>query len=92
LPELSIEPQDTIRVQLNYPPGVVEQPILYRLVKEFGLVPNVRRANIDLRTGGFLFLELSGARESLKRAITWLQEQGIAVDAIGIDGAQEWAI
>ncbi len=84
--------QDTIRIQLNYPAEVVDQPIVYRLVTEFGLVPDIRRANIDMRTGGFLFLELTGEREKLQHAVEWLQAAGIRVDAIGVDGTLEWAI
>jgi hypothetical protein len=84
--------QDMIRIQLNYPRSVVDQPILYRLVTEYGLVPNIRRANIDVRTGGYLFLELSGERTSLMRALTWLEAIDIAIDAIGLDGSEEWAI
>ena len=83
---------DTIRVQLNYPATTVDQPIVYRLVTEFGLVPDIRRANFDARTGGLLYLELTGEREDLRRALTWLEGIGIGVDAIGVDGALEWAI
>jgi ABC-type methionine transport system ATPase subunit len=83
--------QDMVRVQLNYPMDRVEEPILYRLVTDFGLVPNIRRANMDIRTGGFLFLELSGEREALRRALEWLTDYGIIINAIGMDG-QEWAI
>ena len=83
---------DTIRVQLNYPAAVVDRPIIYQLVKRFSLVPDIRRGSIDSQTGGFLFLELTGERERLKRAIEWLEEMGVGVDAIGVDGALEWAI
>lgn len=84
--------RDTIRVQLNYPVGVVDRPIVYTLVTEFGLIPDIRRANIDAATGGYLFLELTGERVDLERAISWLASSGITVDAIGVDGAQEWAV
>lgn len=83
--------QETVRVQLNYPLEHVEEPILAHLVTDFGLVPNIRRANMDVRTGGYIFLELSGEREALHRALRWLTERGIGIDAIGLDG-QEWAI
>jgi hypothetical protein len=86
------QPQDVIRIQLNYPRSVVDQPILFRLVKEFGLVPNIRRAKIDVRKGGYLFLELSGERASLTRALEWLEAIGIGIDAIGLDGSEEWAV
>lgn len=84
--------QDSIRVQLNYPLEHVEQPILYHLVMDYGLVPNIRRANIDIRTGGFIFLELTGEKKALSDALAWLADQGITVNAIGLDGSEEWAI
>ena len=89
----SIDPnQDTVRVQLNYPLKVVGQPIVFRLVAEFAIVPNILRARIDVHTGGSLYLELTGSRENLDSALAWLQSIGITVDAIGLDGAQEWAV
>ncbi len=84
--------QETIRVQLNYPPNRVKEPVVYRLVVDFGLVPNIRRANIDLREGGFIFMELTGSNEDLDRAIRWLGEVGVSVSTIGLDGTQEWAL
>ena len=83
---------DIIRVQLNYPKSIVSEPIVYRLVTDFGLVPNIRHAKIDVHTGGYLFLELSGKRANLDRALEWLEAIGVGIDAIGVDGTQEWAI
>ena len=83
---------ESIRVLLDYPLEQVKEPIIYHLVTDYHLVPNIRRANIDVRTGGFLFLELSGERQNLDRALDWLQATGIDIDAIGLDGTQEWAI
>ncbi len=84
--------RETIRVQLNYPLERVKEPILYHLVMDYGLIPNIRRANIDVHTGGFIFLELTGEKESLRRGLEWLQGLGITVSAIGVDGTQEWAV
>ena len=83
---------ETIRVQLNYPKEQVQEPILYRLVTKYGLVPNIRRANIDARTGGFIFLELTGKKDELEKAIYWLEKIGIQVSAIGLDGTEEWVV
>lgn len=84
--------RDTIRVQLNYPLELVQEPILYELIMQFGLIPNIRRANFDWKNGGFIFLELSGERRALERGLAWLQERGITISGIGLDGTQEWAI
>lgn len=83
---------ETIRVQLNYPLERVKEPILYQLVMKFGLIPSIRRANIDIRTGGFIYLDLSGEKSALESGLRWLDEQGVIVNAIGLDGTQEWAI
>lgn len=83
---------DTIRVQLNYPVELVHEPVVYRLVERFGLIPNIRRAAFDQQSGGFIFLELSGETAALEQALAWLEEIGITVDPIGLDGTQEWAV
>lgn len=86
------EPIETIRLQLNYPPDRVREPLLYRLVTDFGLVPNIRRANFDPVSGGFIFLEIEGPTEAIARGLAWMEESGVTVSAIGFDGTQEWAI
>lgn len=83
---------ETIRVQLNYPLEHVKDPILYHLVTDYGLIPNIRRANIDIHTGGFIVLELSGEKEALNRGLRWLESLGITVTDVGVNGQQEWAV
>lgn len=83
---------ESIRVQLNYPDERVAEPILYHLVERFQLVPNIRKAQIDLHGGGFIFLELTGARDRLDAALTYLEGLGITVSTIGVDGTQEWGV
>ena len=46
-----------LRVRLTYPTELIQQPIVYHLVKDFGIVPNIRRA--DVRADhGWIVLEL----------------------------------
>lgn len=71
--------KQTIRVQLNYPLERVKEPILYHLVLDYGLIPNIRRANIDVHTGGFIVLELTGEKPDLDRGIAFLEKCGITV-------------
>ena len=82
---------ETVRVQLSYPIERVREPILYQLVIKFGLVPNIRRAAFDVRSGGFIALELSGDSGSLEEGLRWLEEMGIAVSPVGVDATQEWS-
>lgn len=83
---------ETVRVQLNYPLELVREPILYRLVVDFGLIPSIRKANFNQVTGGYIYVELSGTKDALERGLAWLDEVGITVSAIGVDGTQEWAV
>lgn len=58
----------------------VGEPWLYRLGQDFGVIVNVRRANID-EEYGFAEIELTGALEEVQRATTWLMTTGLHVEA-----------
>lgn len=77
----------TIRVQLDYPLDQVREPILYHLVKDYNLIPNIRRAQIDVRTGGMMILQLEGTPDDLERSMAFLRTLGISVMELN----QEWA-
>ena len=69
----------TICIQLNYPLERVKEPILYRLIKDFGLIPNIRRANIEIHSGGFIEMELTGNSEALEQGLSWIETCGVTV-------------
>jgi L-aspartate semialdehyde sulfurtransferase ferredoxin len=73
-----------LRLRLTFPAELVQKPLLYRLVKDFDLVPNIRRA--DVRADhGWVVLELEGAEDRLQQGLAWLEEQGVTVDPIERD-------
>ena len=37
----------SVRVKLTFPEHLVRQPLLARVVREFNVMPNIRRANVD---------------------------------------------
>ena len=69
------------RLHLTFPERLVSQPIVHRLGTEFGLVTNIRRANIEER-GGWIIVEVDGTDERIASAVAWLAEQGLQVDRI----------
>ena len=81
---------ESIRVQLDYPLEQVTQPIIYHLVVDYRLVPNIRRANIDAHTGGMMVLELDGTRSDLEAGVAYLRGLGIEVTQVGTETA--WTI
>ena len=67
---------------LHYPISTIKEPLLYGLIMDFGLVPNVHRARVSAQDGGEIDVELSGAPESVERGIRWLQDQGLTVESL----------
>jgi ABC-type methionine transport system ATPase subunit len=70
-----------VRLHLTFPQHLVQEPVIYRLGREFGLVTNITRANIDERDG-WVILEVEGNEDAVARAAAWLTDQGIQVDRI----------
>jgi len=71
------------RVVLHFPPRLVEQPIIYRLVKDHNLVLNILKASVTPKEEGLLILELSGARQDYDRGIRYLTEVGVRIQSLG---------
>lgn len=69
----------TERLELTFPEKQIKKPVIYQLVKEFEVVPNIRRANVD-ETFGWMVLELSGEEEELEKAKKHLADIGIEVE------------
>ena len=73
------------RVVLQFPARLVEEPIIYKLVKECDLVLNVLKASITPNEEGRMVLELSGTRENCEKGIKYLQNIGVKVQSLGQD-------
>ena len=71
-----------LRVKLTFPENLIKQPLMGRLVREFDVLPNIRRANVE-DTVGWIVCELGGEDGAVERAIQWLSEMGIQVDRLG---------
>jgi L-aspartate semialdehyde sulfurtransferase ferredoxin len=72
----------TARLHVSFPEHLMSEPILHRLASEFGLVTNIRRANLEEDRGGWVIVELAGADDAISDAIAWLAEQDLQVDRI----------
>ena len=74
----------TRKVMLKYPEGLIKEPLVGKMVKQFDVMPNIRRARVT-ETIGEIALELEGADEDLDRAIAWLKEAGVDVQPLAGD-------
>ena len=72
----------SVRVKLTFPEHLVRQPLLARMVREFDVMPNIRRANVEEKFG-WIVCELDGEDDAVEQAISWLTEIGVQVDRLG---------
>jgi ABC-type methionine transport system ATPase subunit len=63
-------------IRLIYPSSMVNVPVIYQLIQSYDLVINIVGAQI---TGGegWIDIQISGAEQTIHKAITWLERQGI---------------
>lgn len=71
----------TARLHLTFPERLVEEPVIYTLGKRFGLVTNIKKANINDQLA-WVIIEVEGSTEAIADAVAWLTEQGIQVDRL----------
>ena len=71
-----------LRVKLTFPEELVREPVIGRMVERFGVLPNIRRANVEEHVG-WIVCELDGSHDDVERSIVWLAEQGVQVDRLG---------
>jgi len=72
------------RVQLTFPPSLIQEPIVYRLVKDFDIVINIRRAEVKADCG-WVIMEMEAGEDTLARGVAWLKGKGVQVDPIESD-------
>ena len=70
-----------VRLFVSFPEELVDHPIIYEIVKRFDVVPNIRRANVEARSG-WVILELSGPQDRLDDAVSYLREVGCTVNTM----------
>ncbi len=70
---------DALRLFVSFPEALVDQPIIYDIVKRFDVVPNIRRADVEAHSGWIIF-ELRGDHEVCDQAIAYLRGLGCTVN------------
>ncbi len=67
-----------------FPTKLVTRPIIWELGKSFAVVTNIRQASVTEEIG-IVSLSLEGEREENKKAIAWLEKQGVKVEPVEIN-------
>ncbi|RDV81766.1 NIL domain-containing protein [Ammonifex thiophilus] len=68
------------KVVLRFPAAIADKPIIYRLVKDYDLMINILKANINPHKEGMMVLEVTG--EKVEDGLDYLRRQGVAVQPL----------
>ena len=67
------------RVRFNYPPHLLDQPIIYDFGKKFDVEAKILEANVTPQQGRLL-LSIRGKKEVVEQGLAWVSEQGVIVE------------
>jgi len=73
------------RIVLHFPHRLVNQPIVYKLVKEYDLQFNILKAFVTPEEEGLMVLELSGKRDNFDKGIEYLKSCGVKMQPLSQD-------
>jgi ABC-type methionine transport system ATPase subunit len=68
-------------VRLTFPAELVREPVIGQLVRQFGVMPNIRRADVSDDVG-WMVCEIDGEETDVVSALRWLETIGIDVDRL----------
>ena len=69
------------RVRLTYPQHLLDQPLIYQLIRQFDLFTNILEARVSAEEG-WLILAIRGERERVEQGLRWMTEQGVQVEIL----------
>ena len=69
------------QVMFTFPAELIREPVIYQLGQQFGVVTNIRRADVSANKG-WVVLELEGEEKDISRGIAWVTEKGVRVDPV----------
>jgi len=73
------------KIVLHFPRKLVDQPIVYKLVKEFDLQFNILRAHVTPEEEGLMVLELTGKKENFDKGMEYLKSCGVLTQPLSRD-------
>lgn len=73
------------KIVLHFPPQLIDQPVISRLVKDYGLEFNILRAYVTPQEEGLMVLELTGDIQQLDSGLNFLTRLGVSIQPLTKD-------
>ncbi len=69
------------KLRLIYPKHLLDQPLIYQLIRRFDLLTNILEARVTAEEA-WLVLAVRGERERVEQGLSWMTEQGVQVEIL----------
>ncbi len=79
------EKQVSKKIVLHFPKSLINEPIVYRLIKDFNLKYNILKAQILPDQEGLMVMDLSGKEKDYKKGIDYLKKTGVSMQLLSKD-------
>jgi len=73
------------KIVLHFPRRMVDQPLVYKLVKDFDLQFNILKASVTPNEEGLMVFELTGKKENYDKGIEYLESCGVKIQPLSRD-------
>ena len=73
------------RIVLHFPKRLTNEPIVYKLVKDFDLAFNILKASVTPGEEGLLIMELTGEQRNYDKGVKYLTETGVKIQSLSQD-------
>jgi len=70
------------KLVLHFPPDLINEPLTYRLVKDFDLAINILSARVEPQEEGRLVVGVEGESAQIERGISYLKELGVRIQPL----------
>ena len=73
------------KIVLHFPMRLIDEPIVYKLVKDYDLKFNILKASVSPKEEGLMVLELSGKGENYDKGIEYVKSCGVRIESLSHD-------
>jgi len=79
-----------VKLNFTFPTSQVNEPTLAIAVKKFGVLVDIRRAQVEENVGGYIMCEVTGTDQQIDDMINYLKSVDVGVGFIGSDDVQAY--
>ena len=69
------------RARFTFPTGLITEPVIFNLGRDFDVVTNIRRADVR-EDVGWVVLEIEGNEDEIDRGLARVKSMGVRVDPV----------